>query len=80
MRTGTGSSAPSASRSGAAGAERLCALLSGERVSPLRQQLAVELIAHASSVACREPGAPQQARAGHQAGYGIGRHQSPGVT
>ncbi len=36
-------------RSGAEGARRLCALLRGERVLPLRQELPLELIARASS-------------------------------
>jgi DNA-binding LacI/PurR family transcriptional regulator len=36
-------------RSGAEGAHRLCALLRGERVLPLRQELPLELIARASS-------------------------------
>jgi DNA-binding LacI/PurR family transcriptional regulator len=36
-------------RSGSAGARRLCALLRGDRVNPLRQELAVELVARASS-------------------------------
>jgi DNA-binding LacI/PurR family transcriptional regulator len=36
-------------RSGAEGARRLCALLCGERVLPLRQELPLELIARASS-------------------------------
>jgi DNA-binding LacI/PurR family transcriptional regulator len=38
--------------SGAEGARRLCALLRGERVLPLRQELPLELIARASSAAC----------------------------
>jgi len=36
-------------RSGADGARRLCALLRGERISPLRQELPVELVTRASS-------------------------------
>ena len=36
-------------RSGTEGARRLCALLRGERVSPLRQELPVELVVRASS-------------------------------
>ena len=36
-------------RSGAEGARRLCALLRGERILPLRQELPLELIARASS-------------------------------
>jgi DNA-binding LacI/PurR family transcriptional regulator len=41
-------------RSGAEGAHRLCALLRGERVLPLRQELPLELIARASSAAYRD--------------------------
>jgi DNA-binding LacI/PurR family transcriptional regulator len=37
--------------SGAVGARRLCVLLRGERVLPLRQELPLELIARASSAA-----------------------------
>jgi DNA-binding LacI/PurR family transcriptional regulator len=36
-------------RSGADGARRLCALLRGERISPLRQELPVELVVRGSS-------------------------------
>jgi DNA-binding LacI/PurR family transcriptional regulator len=36
-------------RSGTEGAERLCALLRGERVRPLRQELPLELMARTSS-------------------------------
>jgi DNA-binding LacI/PurR family transcriptional regulator len=36
-------------RSGAEGARRLCALLRGERIRPLRQELPIELIARGSS-------------------------------
>jgi DNA-binding LacI/PurR family transcriptional regulator len=36
-------------RSGSDGARRLCALLRGERVSPLRQELALELVTRTSS-------------------------------
>ena len=43
-------------RSGADGARRLCALLRGERISPLRQQLALEVVPRASSARYQEPG------------------------
>jgi LacI family transcriptional regulator len=45
--------------SGAEGARRLCALLRGERVSPLRQQLALEVVRRSSTARLREtrPGA-----------------------
>ena len=44
-------------RSGAGGARRLCALLRGERVSPLRQELALEVVQRASSARHQGPGA-----------------------
>jgi LacI family transcriptional regulator len=43
-------------RSGADGARRLCALLRGERISPLRQQLALEVVPRASSARYQGPG------------------------
>ena len=45
--------------SGAEGARRLCVLLRGERVSPLRQQLALEVVRRSSTAAFRQtrPGA-----------------------
>jgi hypothetical protein len=39
--------------SGAEGARRLCALLRGERVTPLRQQLAVEVVSRSSTARFR---------------------------
>ena len=39
--------------SGAEGARRLCALLRGEKVRPLRQELPIELMARGSSAAAR---------------------------
>jgi hypothetical protein len=39
--------------SGAEGARRLCALLRGERVRPLRQQLALEVVQRASTATFR---------------------------
>jgi DNA-binding LacI/PurR family transcriptional regulator len=39
--------------SGAEGARRLCALLRGERVNPLRQELPIELVARGSSASYR---------------------------
>ena len=39
--------------SGAEGARRLCALLRGERVHPLRQELPIELMARGSSARAR---------------------------
>jgi DNA-binding LacI/PurR family transcriptional regulator len=40
--------------SGTEGARRLCALLRGERIHPLRQELPIELIARGSSASVRE--------------------------
>jgi DNA-binding LacI/PurR family transcriptional regulator len=42
--------------SGAEGARRLCALLRGERVSPLRQQLPLEVVQRSSTAALRVAG------------------------
>jgi DNA-binding LacI/PurR family transcriptional regulator len=42
-------------RSGAEGARRLCALLRGERLVPLRQELPIELVARASTDSPRKP-------------------------
>ena len=52
--------------SGAEGARRLCALLRGERVSPLRQQLPLEVVQRSSTAALRVAGrgARRPARAG----------------
>jgi LacI family transcriptional regulator len=44
--------------SGAEGARRLCALLRGERVSPLRQQLALEVVQRSSTASFRMTGSP----------------------
>jgi DNA-binding LacI/PurR family transcriptional regulator len=43
-------------RSGAEGARRLCALLRGERVRPLRQQLALEVVRRSSTASFRVTG------------------------
>lgn len=56
-------------RSGAEGARRLCALLRGERVRPLRQQLALEVVRRSSTASFRVTGprcgsAPTRARCG----------------
>ena len=40
-------------RSGTEGARRLCALLRGERVRPLRQELPIELMARGTSARAR---------------------------
>ena len=39
--------------SGSQGARRLCSLLRGERVRPLRQELSIELVARGSSASYR---------------------------
>ena len=44
--------------SGAEGARRLCALLRGERVSPLRQQLALAVVHRSSTASFRMTGPP----------------------
>lgn len=49
LRPGLSTVAQPLERSGAEGARRLCALLRGERVTPLRQELPLELIPRASS-------------------------------
>jgi DNA-binding LacI/PurR family transcriptional regulator len=53
--------------SGAEGARRLCALLRGELVSPLRQQLALEVVQRASSARRQPPGGHSRARDTHAA-------------
>ena len=52
--------------SGAEGARRLCALLRRERVSPLRQQLALEVVRR-SSTACFRVTGPRCGSAAHPA-------------
>jgi hypothetical protein len=54
--------------SGAEGARRLCALLRGERVSPLRQQLALEVVRRSSTAALRVTGPVARPPAGTAAG------------
>ncbi len=58
--------------SGAEGARRLCALLRGERVSPLRQQLPLEVVRRSSTAAFHEagPGARPSAAAVPSTGAG----------
>ena len=50
--------------SGAEGARRLCALLRGERVSPLRQQLALEVVQRSSTASFRVTGRRARSSAG----------------
>ena len=50
--------------SGAEGARRLCALLRGERVSPLRQQLALEVVQRSSTASFHVTGRRARSSAG----------------
>ena len=59
--------------SGAEGARRLCALLRGERVAPLRQQLALEVVQRSSTARRRTPGAGPRRPAGIGAGKAAAR-------
>jgi len=59
-------------RSGAEGARRLCALLRGERVRPLRQQLALEVVQRSSTASFRVTG-PRRGPATTRAWHGGGR-------
>ena len=65
-------------RSGAEGARRLCALLRGERVRPLRQQLALEVVLRSSTASFRVTG-PRCGSATTRARCGGGR-TAVGVT
>src|SRR5580658_1696096 len=65
-------------RSGAEGARRLCALLRGERVRPLRQQLALEVVQRSSTASFRVTG-PRCGSATIRARCGGGR-TAAGVT
>ena len=61
--------------SGAEGARRLCALLRGERVRPLRQQLALEVVHRASTATFRVSSSPRSeaVRPGRGGGRAKGR-------
>jgi DNA-binding LacI/PurR family transcriptional regulator len=61
--------------SGAEGARRLCALLRGERVRPLRQQLALEVVRRASTATFRvsRPPGSEAVRPGRGGGRATGR-------
>jgi LacI family transcriptional regulator len=65
-------------RSGAEGARRLCALLRGERVRPLRQQLALEVVQRSSTASFRVTG-PRCGSATTRARCG-GSRTAAGVT
>jgi LacI family transcriptional regulator len=64
-------------RSGAEGARRLCALLRGERVRPLRQRLALEVVQRSSTASFRVTG--PRCGSATRARCGSGR-TVPGVT
>jgi len=61
--------------SGAEGARRLCALLREERVRPLRQQLALEVVQRASTATFRVTGSPARPAAARRR-CGGGRTES----
>ncbi len=73
-------------RSGAEGARRLCALLSGAPVRPMRQELALEVVRRSSCAGLRQPAVASATRASypaHAAGVRAGaarrhfRHHHP---
>ena len=59
--------------SGAEGARRLCALLRGERVSPVRQQLGLEVVRRSSTASFRVTGPTARSAAGAAAGAAVVR-------
>jgi len=59
--------------SGAEGARRLCALLRGERVSPMRQQLGLEVVRRSSTASFRVTGPTARSAAGAAAGAAVVR-------
>jgi DNA-binding LacI/PurR family transcriptional regulator len=63
--------------SGAEGARRLCALLRGERVSPLRQQLELEVVRRSSTAAFRVTGPTARSAADATAGAAVMRPATP---
>jgi len=71
--------------SGAEGARRLCALLRGERVRPLRQQLALEVVRRASTATFRvsrppiRSGSVRPGRGGGRAKSGVSCTGQPGM-
>ncbi len=52
-------------RSGAEGARRLCALLGGKPVRPMRQELALDVVRRSTSAPCRASAVTSCARASH---------------
>jgi DNA-binding LacI/PurR family transcriptional regulator len=63
--------------SGAEGARRLCALLRGERVSPLRQQLPLEVVRRSSTATFRAAGPGARPPAGAVTSTGAGAAAAP---
>jgi DNA-binding LacI/PurR family transcriptional regulator len=63
--------------SGAEGARRLCALLRGERVSPVRQQLGLEVVRRSSTASFRVTGPTARSAAGAAAGAAVARPAAP---
>ena len=59
--------------SGAEGARRLCALLRGERVSPMRQLLGLEVVRRSSTASFRVTGPTARSAAGAAAGAAVVR-------
>jgi DNA-binding LacI/PurR family transcriptional regulator len=66
--------------SGAEGARRLCALLRGERVSPLRQQLALEVVRRSSTAAWPKAGPGARPPAGTATSTGAGAAAAPAAA
>src|SRR5215472_17301793 len=66
--------------SGAEGARRLCALLRGERVSPLRQQLPLEVVRRSSTATFRAEGPGARPPAGAVTSTGAGAAAAPAAA
>jgi Periplasmic binding protein-like domain len=66
--------------SGAEGARRLCALLRGERVTPLRQQLPLEVVRRSSATAFHEAGRGARPSAGPATSTGAGAAAVPAAA
>jgi DNA-binding LacI/PurR family transcriptional regulator len=64
-------------RSGAEGARRLCVLLSGKPVRPMRQELALEVVRRSTSAPCRQPAMASCARASQVGAAAATRARAP---
>lgn len=64
-------------RSGAEGARRLCILLSGKSVRPMRQELPLEVVRRSTSASCRQPAAASCGRASHVGAAAATRARAP---